>query len=165
MHIDDAEPLAPERVTGAVTAVVGAADTAQVLGSGDVPVLGTPRVLALAEAATVSALTRRMPTRWTSLGVEASVRHVAAVAVGSQVTAAVVLRAREGRDLDFEFTVTEAGGRLVATGRIRRRLMERARFLERVGAPVVADSQAPEGVPVRVEWDRLPIRRRTGRPA
>ncbi|MGH3731635.1 MAG: thioesterase, partial [Micromonosporaceae bacterium] len=33
-----------------VELVVGDADTAQTLGSGDVPVLGTPRALALCEA-------------------------------------------------------------------------------------------------------------------
>ncbi|HEY7174039.1 MAG TPA: thioesterase, partial [Micromonosporaceae bacterium] len=36
-----------------VELIVTDADTAQNLGSGDVPVLGTPRVLALAEAASV----------------------------------------------------------------------------------------------------------------
>ena len=44
--------LAPG-LTASVTLVVDDADTALALGSGDVPVLGTPRVIALAEEATV----------------------------------------------------------------------------------------------------------------
>ena len=53
--------LAPD-LTASVTLTVTDADTAQTLGSGDVPVLGTPRVLAIAEAATVAA-TARIGTR------------------------------------------------------------------------------------------------------
>ncbi|TDB86254.1 thioesterase, partial [Actinomadura sp. 7K534] len=41
---------------GVVSVVVGDADTAVRVGSGDVPVLGTPRLLALAEGATVEAV-------------------------------------------------------------------------------------------------------------
>ena len=44
-----------------VELTVTEADTAQSLGSGDVPVLGTPRVLALAETATVAATARQLP--------------------------------------------------------------------------------------------------------
>jgi len=47
-------------LTGTAELTVTTADTAEALGSGDVPVLGTPRVLALAEAATVAALDGRL---------------------------------------------------------------------------------------------------------
>ena len=39
-----------------MSAVVGEEDTAIAAGSGDVPVLATPRLLALAEAASVAAM-------------------------------------------------------------------------------------------------------------
>ena len=51
-----------KRFDGAVglsTLTVRHADTAIALGSGDVTVLGTPRLIALAEAATVAALQDR----------------------------------------------------------------------------------------------------------
>ncbi|MGH3742746.1 MAG: thioesterase family protein, partial [Micromonosporaceae bacterium] len=51
-----------------VELVVGDADTAQTLGSGDVPVLGTPRVLALCEAATVAATASQLPGDSTTVG-------------------------------------------------------------------------------------------------
>ena len=41
---------------GTVSVVVTQADMAEAAGSGDVPVLATPRLLALAEAATVAAV-------------------------------------------------------------------------------------------------------------
>ena len=62
------------------------ADTAQALGSGDVPVLATPRVLALAEAATVAALAARLDTGQTTVGTRVELDHVAATAVGRHVT-------------------------------------------------------------------------------
>ena len=127
--------LLPGSVTGRVTAVVEQADTAQSIGSGDVPVLGTPRVLALAEAATVSALTRRIPTGLSSVGVAVEMRHVAAVEVGALVCADVVLRDRSGSRLEFWFTVTDADERLLADGVITRRLVNREAFLSHVRHP------------------------------
>ncbi len=46
-----------------VTAEVGEDDTAIAFGSGDLPVLGTPRLLALAEAACVAAVAPALSRR------------------------------------------------------------------------------------------------------
>ncbi len=51
-----------------VRIIVSEADTAIAIGSGDVPVLATPRVLALAEAAAVRALAGALPGGQTSVG-------------------------------------------------------------------------------------------------
>ena len=58
------------------------ADTAQALGSGDVPVLATPRLLALAEAATVAATSRRLGSGVTTVGTRVTVEHRAATPIG-----------------------------------------------------------------------------------
>ncbi|TQL74916.1 putative thioesterase [Stackebrandtia endophytica] len=126
------EPLLPDQVTGQVTTVVDEADTAQTMGSGDVPVLSTPRVLALAEAATMAALTRRIPTRLSTVGIEATLRHVRAVPVGDRVIAKVVLRQRDGSRLTFDFSLTTAEADPVADGSIVRQLVDREDFLARV---------------------------------
>lgn len=55
------EPGFAPGLTAHVTLTVTDSDTAQAVGSGDVPVLGTPRVLAVAEAATVAATATGMP--------------------------------------------------------------------------------------------------------
>jgi fluoroacetyl-CoA thioesterase len=78
-------------LTARVELTVTDADTAQWLGSGDVPVLGTPRVLALAEAATVAATARQMPGGVTTVGVRAEVEHRAPTPVGRLVTALATL--------------------------------------------------------------------------
>jgi fluoroacetyl-CoA thioesterase len=106
------------------------ADTAQSLGSGDVPVLATPRVLALAEAATVAATARQMPGGVTTVGTRAEVEHRAATAVGRHVTALATLTKVDGRKLIFEVVVRD-GEELVADVRIERVLLDRQRFIEK----------------------------------
>jgi fluoroacetyl-CoA thioesterase len=104
------------------------ADTAQALGSGDVPVLATPRVLALAEAATVAALAARLDTGQTTVGTRVELDHVAATVVGRHVTALAILAKVDGRRLHFDIVVRE-GDELVAEGRVERVMVDRQRFL------------------------------------
>jgi predicted thioesterase len=113
-----------------VQLTVSDADTAQALGSGDVPVLGTPRVLALAEAATVAATARRIPGGLTTVGARAELDHRVATAVGRTVVAEARLSKVDGRRLVFEIAVRD-GETLVAEGRIERLLVDRHRFVAR----------------------------------
>lgn len=106
------------------------ADTAQAVGSGDVPVLGTPRVLALAEAATVAATATRMPSGMTTVGLRVELDHKAPTPVGRTVVASARLAKVDGRRLLFEFTVSD-GSTIVAEGRVERMLVDRHRFLEK----------------------------------
>jgi fluoroacetyl-CoA thioesterase len=103
-------------------------DTAQALGSGDVPVLATPRVLALAEAATVAATATRISPGTTTVGIRVELDHKAPSAVGHTVAAAARLAKVDGRRLLFEVVVTEAGT-VVAEARVERMVVERQRFL------------------------------------
>jgi predicted thioesterase len=104
------------------------ADTAQALGSGDVPVLATPRVLALAEAATVRALARHLATGTTTVGSRIDLEHVAPTPVGRTVICHARLAKVDGRRLTFEVTVRE-GEAVVAQVRVDRVLVDRQRFL------------------------------------
>jgi predicted thioesterase len=106
------------------------ADTAQSLGSGDVPVLGTPRVLALAEAATVAATARQLPGGITTVGTRAEVEHRAPTPVGRLVTALATLSKVDGRKLLFEVIVRD-GETVVAEVRVERVLLDRQRFIEK----------------------------------
>jgi fluoroacetyl-CoA thioesterase len=106
------------------------ADTAQSLGSGDVPVLATPRVLALAEAATVAATARQMPGGVTTVGTRAEIEHRAATPVGRTVFATAKLTKVDGRRLLFEIEVKD-GETVVAEVRVERTLLDRQRFIEK----------------------------------
>lgn len=120
----------PPGLTGQVALTVTDSDTAQAVGSGDVPVLGTPRVLALAEAATVAATARRMPTDTTTVGTRVQLDHRAPTPVGRTVVAHAELTAVDGNRLVFAVSVTE-GDTVVAKGTVERALVDRHRFVER----------------------------------
>jgi fluoroacetyl-CoA thioesterase len=106
------------------------ADTAQAVGSGDVPVLATPRVLALAEAATVAATARHLAPGMTTVGVRVELEHKAPTPVGRTVVATAQLAKVDGRRLLFEVLVTQEG-EPVAEGRVERILVDRHRFVEK----------------------------------
>ena len=76
--------------------IVGDADTALALRSGDVPVLATPRVVSLAEEATVLAVGDRLEAGTTSVGYRVQLDHLAPTAVGGRVTAEAVLEVGRG---------------------------------------------------------------------
>ncbi|AGL15742.1 thioesterase family protein [Actinoplanes sp. N902-109] len=104
------------------------ADTAQSLGSGDVPVLGTPRVLALAETATVVATARTLPGGLTTVGTRVEVDHRAPTSVGRKVVAQATLTGTDGRKLQFAVTVKD-GDTVVAEVHVERVLIDRQRFI------------------------------------
>lgn len=104
------------------------------LGSGDVPVLGTPAILALAEGACVSAINGDLPDGETSVGQWAEIEHMKPTAVGGEVDAEATLVGHHGRRLEFSVIVRQ-DGEIVAKVRHRRVLVERRRFLDKVSAP------------------------------
>jgi len=115
-------------LTARVELTVTDADTAQALGSGDVPVLGTPRLLALAEAATVAATARQLPGGITTVGIRAEVEHRLPTPVGRRVNAVAKLAKVDGRKLLFEVVVRD-GETLVAEVRVERMVLDRQRFI------------------------------------
>lgn len=121
--------------------MVGEADTAIILGSGDVPVLATPRLIALCERATLVALTGRLPGHETSVGMRVQIDHMQPTAVGIEVVAEAVLEKVEGRRLIFHVSVSDPGG-LVATGRVTRVAVDRERFLDKAGITPPSDPDA-----------------------
>ena len=109
-------------------------DTAVALGSGDVPVLATPRLLAWLEAATCAAVSAAglAGPGATSVGTRVAVDHLLATGVGGtvEVTADVVLA--DGRLVRLGVAATDGAGRLIASGEVTRVVVDRERFLERI---------------------------------
>ena len=105
-------------------------DTAIAAGSGDVPVLSSPRILALCEETCCAALAGALGEGETSVGYRAQLDHVAPVRVGSTVRAEVTLDKVEGRRLSFTVSVSDDSG-LVAAGRVTRVVVRRDEFLEK----------------------------------
>jgi fluoroacetyl-CoA thioesterase len=121
--------LAPG-LTATVELTVTEADTAAALGSGDVSVLGTPRVLALVEEATVLAVRPKLDPGATTVGTHVELDHHAPTLVGATVAAEARLREVDGRRLVFDVVLRE-GSAVKAQGRVDRVVVDRARFLGR----------------------------------
>src|SRR5215475_7692145 len=92
---------------GSVELVVAAEHTAPHVGSGRVPVLATPVVINLLEAAALAAVEHLLPAGYQSLGTELDVRHFAATPVGMRVWAEAELIAVESRTLKFRVSARD----------------------------------------------------------
>jgi predicted thioesterase len=102
--------------------------TAVALGSGDVPVFGTPAVLAMMEEAACAAVRPALADGRTSVGTWVELEHLAASKLGASVVATAELTGVEGRTLEFTCEARE-GSRVVARARHRRAVVDRERFL------------------------------------
>jgi predicted thioesterase len=122
-------PLEPG-LAAEVTAAVTDDDTAIALGSGDVAVLGTPRVVALVEEASVKAIENQLAPGTTSVGMRVQLDHLAPTAVGHKVRAEATLRDVEGRRLTFAVAVRDERG-LVAAGKVTRVVVDVDRFMDK----------------------------------
>ena len=112
------------------------ADTAVALGSGDLAVLGTPRLLAWCEAATCAAIESTLAADETSVGTRVSLEHLAASAVGARVEVRASVAYVDGRLVRFSVAATDTSdGRLVGTGEVTRVVVGRDRFLSRLSGP------------------------------
>ncbi len=119
-------------LVGRASVEVGEADSAIALGSGDVPVLGTPRVVALCERATVNAVASHLEPGQTTVGTRVELDHLAPTPTGHLVTADAELTGIDGRSLTFSITVND-GGTEIARAVVQRVIVDRARFLGRLG--------------------------------
>ena len=114
-----------------LTFTVTDGDTAAALGSGDLAVLGTPRLLAWCEAATCAAVDGSLQEGQSSVGTRVELEHTAASAVGAEVTVSATEVHRDGRLVRFS-VAARADGKVVATGEITRVVIEVDRFLGRL---------------------------------
>ena len=122
-------PLEPGLAASAVL-VVGPDDTAQALGSGEVPVLATPRLIGLCEEASLAAVASHLPKGSTTVGTSVQVNHLAPTAIGHDVTAEATLERIEGRRLTFTVSASDDRG-LVAAGKVTRVVVDLERFLDK----------------------------------
>ncbi len=107
-------------------------DTARALGSGDLEVLATPRLLAWFEQATVRALAGRLAEAESTVGTRVELVHQRATAVGAEVTVRADLVHVDGRLLRFDVVAEAADGAVLGHGEVTRVVVDRARFVARL---------------------------------
>jgi len=118
-------------LTGRAFVDVEFSDSAASLGSGDVPVLGTPRVVALVEEATVAAVVDHLDEGDTTVGTRVELAHNAPTPIGRSVRAEAALTDVDGRSLTFAVTAHD-GVNEIANGVIQRVVVDRTKFLSRL---------------------------------
>lgn len=120
-----------------LTFTVTAADTALAVGSGSLPVLGTPRLLAWCEAATCAAVEADLAAGETSVGTRVELEHLAATPVGGTVEVTARQVYADGRLRRYAVSarnVTAEGrpGKLAGSGEVTRVVVDAERFLGRL---------------------------------
>jgi fluoroacetyl-CoA thioesterase len=113
---------------GKATMRVAPRHTAEAWGSGDVPVYGTPSLVALLETAAVNAVAGRLAPGETTVGTWLDVSHLAATPIGAEVWAEAELTGIEGRKLTFTVAAFDPHEK-IGEGRHHRMIVARDRFL------------------------------------
>lgn len=112
-------------------------DTALALGSGSLPVLATPRLLAWCEAVTCAAIEDELAPGQTSVGTRVELQHLAASAVGQEVEVTARVVHTDGRLRRFSVAarnvVDGEPGKLAGSGEVTRVVVDVERFLSRLG--------------------------------
>lgn len=113
------------------TYIVEAAHSASVIGSGSVPVLATPWLIAYMEQTAHRLVAATLPERYTSVGTQVTMEHLSPTPVGGKVTVEARVEKVDGRRIVLTI---EAHDELEEIGRAhhQRMAIKTARFLERL---------------------------------
>jgi predicted thioesterase len=117
-------------LTAEIDTLVTEKNTAECLGSGSVPVFGTPALVGLMEGAAIRALAGHLPPDTTSVGSRIDVRHLAPTSVGVRVRARAELQEVDGRRLVFRVEAWDEGQQ-IGEATHERFLVDRERFIAR----------------------------------
>ncbi len=120
-----------EGLTHTSVLTVRDSDTALHIGSGDMPVLATPAMLALMENAAMLAVAAELEEGQTTVGGHIESSHLQPSKVGTRVEATAILVRIEGRKLYYHITA-KMGDRVIGEGKHLRFMVDRARFLSKL---------------------------------
>lgn len=105
--------------------------TAVRMGSGDMPVLATPAMLALMENAAMLAVADSLPEGSTTVGGHIASSHLRPSKVGDIVRAVAVVTKVEGRKIEFKVEAY-SGDVLLGEGTHLRFVVDRERFISKL---------------------------------
>lgn len=110
-------------VTQAVTAIE--------MGSGDMPVLATPALMALMENAAMLAVADHLPEGCTTVGGHIASSHLKPSKPGDTVTATATVTRVEGKKIEFNVEA-RCGDTLLGEGTHLRFIVDRNKFMSRL---------------------------------
>ena len=110
-------------VTDAITAIA--------IGSGDMPVLATPMMMALMENAAMLAVKEELPEGCTTVGGHIESSHLKPSKVGDKVSATAEVTKVDGKKIEFK-VAAYSGDTLLGEGTHLRFIVDRERFLSKL---------------------------------
>lgn len=108
-------------------------NTAAGIGSGALPVFGTPSLIALMEEASVLAVEAVLQPGQTTVGTRVDVAHTAPTPLGRAVQARATLTNIDGRKLTFQVEAFDEQGE-IGRGTHERAVVDACRFQEKADA-------------------------------
>ena len=106
-------------------------NTAIALGSGDMPVLATPAMMALMENAAMLAVASELEDGETTVGGHIESSHLRPTSVGTEVAATATLEKIDGRKLYFKIVASQ-GETIIGEGTHLRFIVNREKFLSKL---------------------------------
>ena len=119
-----------EGIKGERTLLVTEDCTARTLGSGELPVLATPRMIALVEETAWKSVSEALEEGEGTVGTRIDVKHLAATPMGKTVRCVTELTAVDRKKLTFRAEVFDDAGK-VGEGVHERFIVKNGQFLER----------------------------------
>ena len=111
-------------VTDSVTAIK--------IGSGDMPVLATPAMMALMENAAMLAVADELPEGCTTVGGHIESSHLRPSKIGDKVAATAEVTKVEGKKIEFK-VAAYSGETLLGEGTHLRFIVDKERFMSKLG--------------------------------
>jgi len=105
--------------------------TARVVGSGDLPVLATPIMMALMENAAMLAVSDELPEGCTTVGGYIQSTHLKPSKIGDEVRVIAEVVNVEGKKIEFK-VAAYSGDTLLGEGSHIRYIVEREKFMSRL---------------------------------
>ena len=105
-------------------------ETAEVLGSGGLPVYATPAMICHME---LSAYSLAAEHSHATVGTKVNISHLRACKVGTEVTITAELTEVDGRRLEYNVKAEDASGALLGEGKHQRFVIDPERFMAKLG--------------------------------
>ena len=110
---------------------VSAEDTSSSVGSGDLEVLATPRLITWCENAAFQVCQQQIDADHTTVGTMVRIEHVRGTPVGAEITVLCAEPINDGRRLVCHVVVKDSEGEEVARGEVHRAVVDPERFLSK----------------------------------
>lgn len=110
--------------------IVDDKNTAQKMGSGDLPVFATPAMIALMEKTAAYSVAPELDDSCSTVGIKIDVSHTAASSIGTEISCESELINIDGKKLTFTVIARDSSG-IIGEGKHERFIVDREKFMKR----------------------------------